>query len=83
LYLDRPLNKESFFNHISSKSHAHKVNIKIAIDWFEKFCLGKFDGKSMSTILSDSMDQKNKEPQKHSQNLFSLLQDPNYNVTNR
>jgi len=75
LYLDKPLTRESFFDHISSKSRAHKVNIKIAIDWFEKFCLGKFDGKSLSTILADSMEQKNKDPQRHSQNLFSLLQD--------
>jgi len=69
------MTKQSFFDHISSKSRAHKVNIKIAIDWFEKFCLGKFDGKELNTILADSMEQKNKDPQRHSQNLFSLLQD--------
>ena len=69
------MSRDSFFEHISSKSHAHKVNVRIAIDWFEKFCIGKFDGKELNTILSDSMNQKINEPQKHSQNLFSLLQE--------
>jgi len=74
-YLDKPLTRESYFEHISTKSHSHIVNCRIALDWFEKFCLGKFDGKTMSVILEDSMKQKYDNPQRHSQNLFSLLQD--------
>ena len=74
-YLDTALTRESYSNDISTKSHSHRVNSRIALDWFEKFCLGKFDGKTMTVILADSMSQKYKEPQKHSKNLFSLLQD--------
>jgi integrase len=74
-YLDKPLTRESYFEHISTKSHSHIVNCRIALDWFEKFCLGRFDGKTMTTILSDSMKQKYDNPQRHSQNLYSVLQD--------
>ncbi|WP_420545101.1 hypothetical protein [Nitrosopumilus sp.] len=31
-YLDKPLTRESYFEHISSKSHSHKVNTRIASD---------------------------------------------------
>jgi len=73
-YLDKPLTRESFFEHISTKSHSHIVNCKIALDWFEKFCLG-LHSLSSDVILTDSMKQKYSEPQRHSKNLFSLLQD--------
>jgi integrase len=74
-YLDKPLTRESYFDHISTKSKSHKTNIKIALDWFDKFCIGQFDGKNEQTILRDSLKQKYDEPQKHSKNLYSLLQD--------
>jgi len=74
-YLDKPLTRESYFEHIRNKSRSHKVNTRISLDWFEKFCIGQFGGKTMKMILEDSMKQKNDNAQRHSKNLFSLLQD--------
>ena len=74
-YLDKPLTRESYFEHISNKSHSHKVNTRIALDWFEKFCLGRFDGKTMDIVLKDLIKQKYEEPQRHVKNTYSLLQD--------
>ena len=74
-YLDKPLTRDSYFEHISSKSDSHVTNCRIALDWFEKFCLGRFDGKTMDIFLADSMKQKYDSPQRHSQNLYSVLQD--------
>lgn len=74
-YLDKPLTRESYFEHISTKSQSHKVNARIAFDWFDKFCIGQFDGKTEKTILADSLKQKYEDPQRHLKNLFNLLQD--------
>jgi len=74
-YLDKPMTSVSFFQHISSKSRSHKVNTKIALDWFDKFCIGQFDGKTEKTVLEDLMKQKEKNSQRFPKNLFGLLQD--------
>jgi len=74
-YLDKPLTRESYFEHIRSKSRSHKVNTRISLDWFEKFCIGQFNGKTEKIILEDSLKQKYDNPQRHLKNLFSLLQD--------
>ncbi len=74
-YLDRPLNREEYKEHISTKSLSHRKNTGYAIDWFDKFCIGQYNGKSEKTVLADSLKQKYDNPQKHSINLFSLLQD--------
>ena len=74
-YLDKPLTRESYFEHISTKSKSHKVNTRIALDWFDKFCIGQFDGKIEKTILEDSLKQKYEDPPRHLKNLFNLLQD--------
>ena len=73
-YLDKPMNRESYFEHIRSMSKSHQTQTRIALDWFEKFNLGKFV-KSTDIVLKDSLDQKYKDPQKHSTNLYNLLQD--------
>ena len=73
-YLDKPLNRESFFEHISTRSQSHKVNIRIALDWFEKFCLGN-QSKTMETILADSMKLKYDDPVRHKKNFYDFLQD--------
>ncbi len=73
-YLDKPLTRESFFEHISSRSHSHKVNIRIALDWFEKFCLGN-QSRTMDTILADSMKLKYDDPIRHKKNFPDFLQD--------
>ncbi len=74
-YLDRPLNREEYKGHISTKSLSHRKNTGYAIDWFDKFCIGQYNGKSEKTVLADSLKQKYNNPQKHLVNLFSLLQD--------
>ena len=67
------MNRESYSEHISSMSHSHQVNIKIALDWFEKFCLGN-NSRTMDTILADSIKLKYAEPQRHQVNFFKFLQ---------
>lgn len=74
-YLDKPLTRESYNEHISNKSRSLKVNSRIALDWFDKFCVGKYDGKNESVILKDLLDIKFKNPQKYSNNILGLLQD--------
>lgn len=74
-YLDKPLNRESYFEHISTKSKSHKTNSGIAIDWFDKFCIGRFDGKNEKTILTDLLELKFKDQQKFTKNVFGVLQD--------
>jgi len=74
-YLDKPMNRQSYFEHISTKSHSHIVNARIALDWFEKFVIGRFNGRSTDTVLKESMKQKKDDPQRHSVNLFSILQE--------
>ncbi len=74
-YLDKPLTRKSYFEHIGNKSRSHKVNTRISLDWFEKFCIGKFNGKTEKVILEDSLKQKYDDPPRHLKNLFSLLQD--------
>ncbi|GKS67571.1 hypothetical protein YTPLAS73_11180 [Nitrosarchaeum sp.] len=74
-YLDKPLTKDGYYEHIRGKSQSYKEQTKYALDWFDKFCISKFDGKSLKVILDDSMKQKYENPQRHSTNLFSLLQD--------
>jgi len=74
VYLDTATTTESYFTHIKTKSKSHQSLSKIALDWFEKFLLGKFSGKTMKNVLEDSMKQKQDEPQKHSKNLFAILQ---------
>ena len=58
-------------NFLNFKSH--QSISKIALDWFDKFLLGKF-GKSMKTVLADLMNQKS-DQQKQSKNLFAILQE--------
>lgn len=82
-YLDKPLTRESYNEHISTKSHSHKKNSKIAIDWFDKFCIGRFDGKTEKLILTDLLKLKYENPQRFTKNIFDLLQDfVNYLFTN-
>ena len=82
-YLDKPLNRESYNEHISTKSQSHKTNSRIALNWFDKFCIGRFDGKSMQTILTDLLEIKYKDQQKFTKNVYGLLQDfVNYLVAN-
>ena len=73
-YLDKPLDRTTYFEHISSMSHSHICNCRIALDWFEKFCLGRHS-KSVDIILADSMKQKYADPQRRIINLYGLLQD--------
>jgi len=73
VYLDTLNTTESYFSHIQTKSRSHQTLSKIALDWFEKFLLGKF-GKPMTTVLEDLMNQK-ADHQKQSKNLFAILQD--------
>ena len=74
-YLDKPMTKESYFEHIRSMSVSHRTQTRIALDWFDKFLIGKFDGKTEKIILADLMKQKYSDPQRHSTNLFNVLQD--------
>ncbi len=74
-YLDKPITRESYFEHIGTKSQSHRNISKVALDWFDKFCIGQFGGKTVKTILSDSLKQKYEDPQRHSKNMFSMLQD--------
>ncbi len=55
-------------------STSHQTQTRIALDWFEKFNLGKFS-KSMDVVVRDSLAQKYDNPQKHQTNLYNLLQD--------
>ncbi len=73
-YLDKPMNKKSYFEHISSMSSSHIVQTKIALDHFEKFNIGAFQ-KSTDIVLKDSLNQKYDNPKKHTVNLYNLLQD--------
>lgn len=75
MYLDTALTRESYFEHISTKSRSHQIQSRIALDWFEKFIIGRFTGKTMKIVLTDSMKQKSEDQQRHSMNLFSILQD--------
>jgi len=74
-YLDKPMNRQSYLEHIRSKSHSHKTQSRIALDWFEKFIIGRFEGRSTDVILKESMKQKKKDPQRHTVNLFGILQE--------
>ena len=73
MYLDAVNTVDSFFSHIQTKSKSTQASSKIALDWFEKFLLGKF-GKPTTTVLEDLMSQK-ADHQKQSKNLFAILQD--------
>ena len=73
-YLDKPQTKEGYFEHIGGMSQSYKNQSRYALDWFDKFCIGKYS-KDMQIILADSLKQKYDEPQRHTKNLFSLLQD--------
>lgn len=73
MYLDAVNTVDSYFSHIQTKSKSTQSSSKIALDWFEKFLLGKF-GKPTITVLADLMSQK-VDHQKQSKNLFAILQD--------
>jgi hypothetical protein len=55
-------------------SASYQQQTKYALMHFEKFCIGKFS-RDTQTVLSDLLRQKYDEPQRHINNLFSLLQD--------
>ena len=73
MYLDAVNTVDSYFSHIQTKSKSTQSSSKIALDWFDKFLLGKF-GKPTTTVLEDLMSQK-ADHQKQSKNLFAILQD--------
>jgi len=73
VYLDAVNTVDSYFSHIQTKSKSTQSSSKIALDWFEKFLLGKF-GKPTTTVLEDLMNQK-ADHQKQSKNLYAILQD--------
>ncbi len=73
-YLDKPLNRKAYSDHIRTKAKSTQTQSRIALDWFEKFIIGKF-GKSIDAVLDDSMNQKKEDPQKHGVNLFGILQE--------
>jgi len=72
-YLDKPLTREAYAEHIKNHSHSHQVNQRIAIDWFEKYLIGSYD-RDMQTVLTDMMNQKISEPVRHNKNFYDLLQ---------
>jgi len=74
-YLDKPMNRKSYFEHIRTSSHSHQTQSGISLDWFEKFIIGRFEGRSTDVVLKESMKQKKKDPQRHSINLFGVLQE--------
>lgn len=73
-YLESTRDKKAYFDHISSMSHSHRVNSRIALDWFDKFLIGKFE-KDIDIVLSDLIKGKYQDPQKHTRVLFDILQD--------
>jgi len=74
-YLDKPQNKEEYFKNISTRSKSHQIQSGIALDWFEKFCIGQYDGRTTNVVLADFIKLKYDNPQKFPQNFFGMLQD--------
>ena len=75
-YLETSHSKELYLTQkLSKKAENTRINAKISLDWFDKFCLGKYENRSQEQIIIDlvSLNEDGKQ-QKFKSALFSMLQ---------
>ena len=73
-YLETSHSKELYLTQkLSKKAENTRINAKISLDWFDKFCLGKYENRHQEQIITYLVNlNEDGKQQKFKSALFSI-----------